>query len=91
MIHVCRLAKHRESSTRQGISIDRRRQTSARPSDLYNAKIKITWLTSSEVVQIERYKDSPDHTHSIQDIDRIKRPQVVRDLVAAYVLEGRGK
>lgn len=81
-IYVCRLAKHRESSTRQeGISIDRRRQTSARPSDLCNAKIKITWLMSSEVVQIERYKDSPDHTHPIQDIDRIKRPQVVRDLV----------
>jgi len=36
---------------------------------------------SSEVVQIEWYKDSPDHTHPIQDIDRIKRPQVVRDLV----------
>ena len=41
-IYVCRLAKHRESSTRQeGISIDRRRQTSARPSDLYNAKLKL--------------------------------------------------
>ena len=80
--YVCRLAKHRESSTRQeGVLVDKRRQTSVRPSNICNAKIKITWLISSQIVRVERYNDAPDHTHPIQDVDRIKRPQAIRDLV----------
>ena len=30
---------------------------------------------------MECYNNSSDHTHHIQDIDRIKRPQAIRDLV----------
>ena len=33
------------------------------------------------MVKVERYKDSPDHTHSLLEIDRIKRPQAIRTLV----------
>ncbi len=34
-----------------------------------------------KIVKVERYKDSPDHTHSLLEIDRIKRPQAIRALV----------
>ena len=75
--------KHRESSTRQKENVpnEKRRITKTRPSSLCFAKIKVYWMASSKVVQVERYKDSPDHTHSLLEIDRIKRPKVVRDLV----------
>ena len=33
------------------------------------------------MANILRYNNSSDHTHHIQDIDRIKRPQAIRDLV----------
>ena len=45
------------------------------------AKIKVSWLASLKIVKVERYKDSPDHTHSLLEIDRIKRPQAIRTLV----------
>ena len=34
-----------------------------------------------KIVKVERYKDSPDHIHSLLEIDRIKRPQAIRALV----------
>jgi hypothetical protein len=34
-----------------------------------------------KIVKVERYKDSPNHTHSLLDVDRIKRPQAIRTLV----------
>ncbi|PKY32489.1 hypothetical protein RhiirB3_450700 [Rhizophagus irregularis] len=36
---------------------------------------------SSNVVQVERYKNSPNHTHSLSEIDRLKRPKAIRSLV----------
>jgi hypothetical protein len=43
--------------------------------------IKVSWIVSSKVVQVERYKSSPNHTHSLLEVDRIKRPKVIRNLV----------
>jgi len=51
------------------------------PSKLCRAKIKVLWLTSLNVIKIERYKDSSNHTHSLLEIDRIKRSQAIRSLV----------
>ncbi len=39
------------------------------------------WLVSLKIVKVEHYKDSPNHTHSLIESDRIKRSQAVRDLV----------
>ena len=43
--------------------------------------IKVFWIASSNVVQVERYKNSPNHTHSLSEIDRLKRPKAIRSLV----------
>jgi MULE transposase domain len=43
--------------------------------------VKVFWIASSNVVQVERYKNSPNHTHSLPEIDRIKWPEVIRNLV----------
>ncbi|CAB4397821.1 unnamed protein product [Rhizophagus irregularis] len=43
--------------------------------------IKVLWIASLEKVQVERYNNSSNHTYSLLEIDRIKRPKVIRDLV----------
>lgn len=80
---TCRLTKHRESSTRQkeNISNEKRRITKIRPPGLCFAKINVIWIASSKIVQVERYKNSSNHTHSLLEIDRIKRPKAIRSLV----------
>jgi hypothetical protein len=82
-IFACRLMKPRESSIRQkeNVSNEKRRITKIRPSGLCFAKMKVSWIASSKVVQVERYKNSPNHTHSLLEIDRIKRLEVIRSLV----------
>ncbi|PKY23585.1 hypothetical protein RhiirB3_437841 [Rhizophagus irregularis] len=82
-VFACRLMKFRESSTRQkeNVPSDKRRITKKRSSDLCYAKIKVSWLVSLKIVQIERYKNSPNHAHLLLECDRIKRPQVIRTLV----------
>ncbi|RHZ47087.1 hypothetical protein Glove_593g45 [Diversispora epigaea] len=74
---------HRESSTRQKENVpnEKRRITKIRPSGLYLAKIKVSWIVSSKVVQVERYNNSSNHTHSLIEVDRIKRSKTVRSLV----------
>src|SRR3954452_14544760 len=67
-IFACRLMKHRESSKRkEDIPNNKRRKTSIRPSNICQAKIKVLYLISSNIVRIERHKESPDHTHDLKD------------------------
>lgn len=48
-----------------------------------SAKIRTTFFAEAGTVRVERFgPDTPDHTHSIDESDRIKRPQIIRDLVA---------
>ncbi|RHZ83977.1 hypothetical protein Glove_86g243 [Diversispora epigaea] len=80
---VCRLMKHRESSTRkkENIPIDKRRITKTRPSNLCCAKIRVLWQFSLKMVKVDRCKDSPNHTHTLLESDQIKRSQAIRTLV----------
>uniref|UniRef100_U9TK48 MULE transposase domain-containing protein n=1 Tax=Rhizophagus irregularis (strain DAOM 181602 / DAOM 197198 / MUCL 43194) TaxID=747089 RepID=U9TK48_RHIID len=80
---ACHFMKHRESSTRQKENVlnEKRRITRIRPSNICSAMIKIFWIASSNVVQVERHKNSPNHTHSLSEIDRLKRPKAIRSLV----------
>ncbi|CAB5200016.1 unnamed protein product [Rhizophagus irregularis] len=82
-IFTCYFTKYRDSSTRQkeNISNEKCRITKTRPSGLCHAKIKVEWLVSLKIVKVGRYKDSSNHTHSLLDVDRLKRPQVIRTLV----------
>ncbi|GET56013.1 hypothetical protein GLOIN_2v1487159 [Rhizophagus irregularis DAOM 181602=DAOM 197198] len=52
-----------------------------RPSGLCHAKIKVKWLVSLKIVKVRRYKDSSNHTYLLLDVDKLKRPQVIRTLV----------
>ena len=38
-------------------------------------------ILTSNMVRIERYRLSPDHLHSLQDVDQVKRPTIVRNLI----------
>lgn len=82
---VCRLLKHRESSTRQeegtseGSNI-KRRLTYVRESQDCQTKIKITHF-ANQTTLIERVRGTPDHSHPLQDSDRLKRPKVIRDMI----------
>ncbi len=75
--------KPQESSTwqKENISNKKRWITKIRPSDLCHAKMKVSWIASSKVVQVEWYKNSSNHTHSLLEIDRIKQPKAIRNLV----------
>ncbi|RHZ59681.1 hypothetical protein Glove_362g17 [Diversispora epigaea] len=79
---VCRFTKHFESSTRkQDIPSEKRRKTKVRTANLCFAKIKISRFVAEQKVCIERFQDSPDHTHNIEESDKLKRSQAVRVLV----------
>src|SRR5438034_1023632 len=43
--------------------------------------IKVLWIVSLEKVQVKRYNNSSNHTHFLLEIDRIKQPKVIRNLV----------
>ncbi|RHZ78348.1 hypothetical protein Glove_165g82 [Diversispora epigaea] len=79
---VCRFNKHFQSSTRkEDIPSTKRRKTKVRTANLCFAKIKILRFDAEQKVRIERFQDSPDHAHSIEESDKLKRPQAVRVLV----------
>lgn len=81
-VFTCRFTKHRESSTRKNdIPNSKRRATMIRPSGLCDAKIKIIRLVSNKLVRIERYKNSPDHAHTLIESDRLKRSEAIRTIV----------
>ncbi|CAB4390823.1 unnamed protein product [Rhizophagus irregularis] len=90
--NVCKIfayhfMKHCESSTRQKENIpnEKCRITKTRPPGICSAMIKVLWIASSEKVQVERYNNSSNHTHSLLEIDRMKRPKVIKDLVEVEV------
>lgn len=87
-VFICRHMKYKASSTRQeGIPTEKRRKTRLRPSNFCSAMIKVSWMLSSQIVRVERYQSSPDHTHSLRESDQLKRPQVIRDLVQAEAIK----
>ena len=85
-VFTCRFNKHNKSSTRkEGIPHEKRRITRIRPANLCCAKIKVQRYVFEQKVRIERFKNSPDHSHSLEESERLKRPRIVRDLVIQEV------
>ncbi len=83
---VCRFHKHNKSSTRkEGVPYKKRRITKIWPANICYAKIKVQRYVSEKKVRIERFKDSPDHSHSLEESEKLKRSNVVRDLVIQEV------
>ncbi|CAG8689664.1 14436_t:CDS:2, partial [Racocetra fulgida] len=82
-VYACRLMKHNKSSTRKdGISANKRRNTSIRIEGICEAKIKITHIIATQTVRIEYFKNTPHHSHLIEDSDLIKTPEVIWQIVA---------
>jgi len=87
-VFICRFNKHNKSSTRKGgVPYEKRRITKIWPADLCSVKIKVQRYIFEQKVRIERFKDSPDHTHSLEESEKIKRSQAIRDLVVQEVLK----
>src|ERR1043165_6694127 len=81
-VFVCRLNKHNKSSTRkEGVPYEKRRVTKIRPSNMCYSKIKVQRYAFEKKVRIERFKDSPDHSHSLEESEKLKRSNAVRDLI----------
>ncbi|RHZ83191.1 hypothetical protein Glove_99g141 [Diversispora epigaea] len=77
-----RFTKHNPSSMRkEGIPDEKRRKTKICPANLCFMKIKVSRFITKKKVYIERYQDSPDHTHTIEESEKLKRSQFVRNLV----------
>ncbi|KAF9998378.1 hypothetical protein BGZ80_006797 [Entomortierella chlamydospora] len=82
IIFACRLAKHRDSSSRQaGISSKKRRLTSVRAPMECKIKIRVVHTDADQMTCIERYDETPDHCHTLEDSDKVKRPQAVRQMM----------
>ena len=82
MESFCQFKKHNKSSTRkEGIPNEKCCVMKIRPADLCFTKIKVQHYFSEQKVQIERFKDSPDHLHLIEDSEKLKRTKVVCELV----------
>ena len=87
-VFVCRLNKHNKSSTRkEGVPYEKRRVTKIRPSNMCYAKIKVQRYAFEKKVRIERFKDSPDHSHSLEESEKLKRSNAVRDLIIQEALK----
>jgi len=81
-VFACRFLKHNESSTRkEDISSEKRRKTHPRDPNQCFAKMKVTRIAATLMVRIERYATTPDHSHTLEDSDRLKRSQAIKKLV----------
>jgi len=80
-IFACRFLKHNQSSTRKEEPSTKRRKTNPRDAGQCFAKIKITYMTAAQKVRIERHADTPDHAHTLEDSDRLKRSQTIKTLI----------
>ncbi|CAG8611081.1 8928_t:CDS:2 [Ambispora leptoticha] len=66
--YVCRLSKPQQSSgCKVGVLPDKLRTTWKHSPIECEARIKITWF--ADKIQIENYKDSPTHSHLIEESD----------------------
>ncbi|RHZ82220.1 hypothetical protein Glove_110g102 [Diversispora epigaea] len=80
--YTYRLTKHNQSSTRkEGIPSNKRRKIKIRPSHLCFAKIKVQKFVAEGKVCVECFENLPDHTHFLEESDKVKRPQAIRNLV----------
>ncbi|RIB00070.1 hypothetical protein C2G38_2235764 [Gigaspora rosea] len=75
---TCRFAKSSPSSSRkEDVPPEKCRKTKIRPAGLCFAKIKISRYHLKQRVQVERFNNSLDHTHSLEDSEKLKRSQAV--------------
>ncbi|RHZ58975.1 hypothetical protein Glove_366g25 [Diversispora epigaea] len=86
--YTCRLTKCKQSSERkEGVPSNKCRKTKIRPPNLCFVKIKVTRFFQEGKVKIERFPDSSNHMHSLEESDKVKRPQIIRNLVVQEAIK----
>ncbi|CAG8840357.1 5146_t:CDS:1, partial [Gigaspora margarita] len=79
---VCYFNKPFKSSTyKEDVPNKKQRKTKVQEADLYFAKIKVTWFVTTQKVRVECFQDSLDHTHELEESEKLKRFQAVQVLV----------
>src|SRR2546423_3087357 len=87
-VFICQFNKPKKSSTRkEGIPQEKRHITRIRPANLCFAKIKVYRYASEQKVLVERFKDSPDHSHTLEESEKLKRSQTVQNLVVQEAIK----
>ncbi|CAG8509360.1 15206_t:CDS:2 [Cetraspora pellucida] len=82
-VYACCLIEYNKLSTRQeGIPANKRRNTSVCIEGICEAKIKITYIIATRTVRVEHFKNTPHHSHPIEDSDLLNTLEVIRQLVA---------
>ncbi|KAG0288125.1 hypothetical protein BGZ98_004380, partial [Dissophora globulifera] len=82
IVYVCRLSKPFKSSTRAAdVPIEKRRNTSVRDPIPCTARIKVSTFLSKGTIRVAAFPSCTEHCHSLEDCDKIKRPEVVRSLI----------
>lgn len=71
-VFVCQFKKHNKSSTqKEGIPNEKCHVIKIWPAKLYFAIIKVQHFFSEQKVQVKWFKDSPDHSYSIEDSEKL--------------------
>ncbi|KAF9129606.1 hypothetical protein BGW39_004007 [Mortierella sp. 14UC] len=86
--YSCRLSKQTTPKSKETTPVNKRRARPVRAACDCQAAIKITHITGTGTSIVERYNDAPAvHTHSLADVDKIKRPAVIKNLIGKEVLK----
>ncbi|KAF9912584.1 hypothetical protein EC991_010009 [Linnemannia zychae] len=86
--YSCRLSKQTTPKSKETTPVNKRRTRPVRAACDCQAAIKITHITATGTSIVERYNDAPAvHTHSLADVDKVKRPAVIKNLIGKEVLK----
>ncbi|KAG0269741.1 hypothetical protein BGZ95_001956 [Linnemannia exigua] len=86
--YSCRLSKQSTPKSKEATPVNKRRARSVRAAFECQAAIKITHIHATGVTVVERFNDAPAvHTHSLADVDKVKRPAVIKNLIGKEVLK----
>ncbi|KAK3824504.1 MAG: hypothetical protein J3R72DRAFT_17104 [Linnemannia gamsii] len=86
--YSCRLSKQCAPKSKEATPVNKRRARSVRTACECQAAIKITHIHATGVTVVERFNDAPAvHTHSLADVDKVKRPAVIKNLIGKEVLK----
>ena len=81
--YACRLSKPYTSSSRvEGVPLQKRRVTTTRPPVECDIVIRVTEMKQTMITLVEHYKGASTHSHSIEDVDLVKLPSAIVNLVS---------
>ncbi|KAF9921734.1 hypothetical protein FBU30_008201 [Linnemannia zychae] len=85
--YTCRLATKHIPKSKDTTPVNKRRQRPVRAACDCQAALKITHITATGITIIERFNDAPMHTHSLVDVDKVKRPAAIKALIGKEAMK----